>query len=322
MSSRSLSRQIQIVLLVSFCLLNVFVIIIRKNHSDSDKFFSLPSIFGQGYIDEISDFEEDEYPTERNELDGCYHVFLDAGSNIGNTVRKLYEPHLFINASFLPIFKEYFGEENSRQIGGEHSVCAVGFEPNPKHSKWLKDLQNAYRKCGWKTKFHTKTAVAHSYGLATFYTDTDVDNYEWGASIVKSKKAFRPVGVAKMIRLSDYILHKVITRKLPNPMSANRHEQKPNVVIKLDIEGSELEILTDLLVTGSLQHIDFISTEYHPKSFTRVDERRAFIEGLEKALDTITYLSQRLRLNSVINVKNFEDESYGKVMYPLPECLN
>jgi len=320
MSPRSLSPTIQIVLLVSFCLVNVLVLIDRTNYSDS-KFLSLPSIFGQGIVDEINDYK-DEYPSERNELDGCYHVFLDVGSNIGNTVRKVYEPHLFINATFLSIFEKYFGDDNSRQIGGEHTVCAVGFEPNPKHSKWLKDLQNAYEKCGWKAKFHTKTAAAHSNGLATFYSDSDLKNYEWGASIVKSKKAYKPVGVAKMMRLSDYILQKVITRKLPNPLSTEVLEQKPNVVVKLDIEGSELEVLTDLLVTGSLQHVDFISAEYHPLSFTRVDERRSFIQGLEKALDTITYLSQRLRLNSVINVKNFEDESYAKVKYPLPDCLN
>ena len=86
------------------------------------------------------------------------------------------------------------------------------------------------------------------------------------------------------------------------------------------IEGSELEVLTDLLVTGSLQHVDFVSAEYHPLSFTRMDERRSFIEGLEKSLDTISYLSQKLRLSSVINVKNIDDETYANVTYPLPEC--
>ena len=112
-------------------------------------------------------------------------------------VRKVYEPHLFINASFLPIFDKYFGDINSRQLSGAHSICAVGFEPNPKHTKWLKDLQLAYEKCGWKAKFHTKTAAAHSYGLATFYSDGEEKNFEWGASIVKSKKAVKPIGVAR-----------------------------------------------------------------------------------------------------------------------------
>lgn len=308
-----------IVLLLSFCVVNLIVLVIVRNQSDSN-FLSLPTIFGQAFVDDLSDYEDWQY--SNNELDGCYHVFIDVGSNIGNTVRKVYEPHLFINASFLPIFDKYFGDINSRQLSGAHSICTVGFEPNPKHTQWLKDLQLAYEKCGWKAKFHTKTAAAHSYGLATFYSDGEEKNFEWGASIVKSKKAVKPIGVARMMRLADYILHKVTTRKLPRSINAEVLEQKPNVVMKLDIEGSELEVLTDLLVTGALQHIDLVTVEYHPKSFTSDDKRPAFIEGLEKAIDTITYLSQRLRLNAVINVKTFEDESFGKVIYPLPECLN
>merc|ERR1712020_527624 len=139
---------------------------------------------------------------------------------------------------------------------------------NPKHTKWLKDLERAYGKCGWKAKFHTNTAVAHSYGLATFYSDRDEKNFEWGASIIKSKKATKPIGVARMMRLADYVLQKVNTRKIPHSLSAEVLEQKPNVVMKLDIEGSELEVLTDLLVSGSLQHIDLVAVEYHPDSFT------------------------------------------------------
>ena len=45
-----------------------------------------------------------------------------------------------------------------------------------------------------------------------------------------------------MIRLSDYILHKVITRKLPKPLNVEELEQKPNVVVKLDIEGKAIYI--------------------------------------------------------------------------------
>ena len=66
--------------------------------------------------------------------------------------------------------------------------------------------------------------------------------------------------------MSDYILQKVISRKLPDDLSEEVLEKKPSVVMKLDIEGSELEVLTDLLVTGSLQHIDLLNVEYHSQS--------------------------------------------------------
>lgn len=124
----------------------------------------------------------------------------------------------------------------------------------------------------------------------------------------------------RMIRLSDYILNKVVTRQLPRSLSAAQLERKPNVVMKLDVEGSELEVLTDLLVTGALQHIDLVTVEYHSLSFTSDDIRSAFINGLEKAIETITYLSQKLRLKNPIRVKTFDDESYGKVKFSLPEC--
>ena len=122
-----------------------------------------------------------------------------------------------------------------------------------------------------------------------------------------------------MMRLSDYILHKVITRKLPNPLNGEVLEKKPSVVMKLDIEGSELEVLTDLLVTGSLQHIDLVSVEYHPLSFND-DVRPGLIRDLEKAMNTITNLGQHLGLNSTINVKNVDDETYGKALFPFPDC--
>ena len=112
-------------------------------------------------------------------------------------VRKLYEPHLFPKAQFLKIFDTYFGETEIRlKIVGQ-SVCAVGFEPNANLARGLKNLEAAYNKCGWKTKFHTETAASHTNGQATFYSDSDHKNYEWGASIVKSKIANKPIGTAK-----------------------------------------------------------------------------------------------------------------------------
>ena len=112
-------------------------------------------------------------------------------------MRKLYEPHLFSKAEFLPIFDWHFGAAKTRQMIGGHSVCTIGFEPNANLAKGLKDLEVAYNKCGWKTKFYTETAASHTYGQVTFYSDSDDKNFEWGASIVKSKVATKPIGTAK-----------------------------------------------------------------------------------------------------------------------------
>ena len=42
--------------------------------------------------------------SEINILDGCYHVYLDVGSNIGVQVRKLYEPRKYPDAYVHEIF--------------------------------------------------------------------------------------------------------------------------------------------------------------------------------------------------------------------------
>ena len=55
-------------------------------------------------------------------------------------------------------------------------------------------------------------------------------------------------GTAQKMRLSDFIMERVATRTIPEITST----RKPSVLMKLDIEGSELEVLTDLIVTGAL----------------------------------------------------------------------
>ena len=42
-------------------------------------------------------------------LDGCYHVYLDVGSNVGVQVRKLYEQDEYPDALAIPVFNEFFG---------------------------------------------------------------------------------------------------------------------------------------------------------------------------------------------------------------------
>ena len=90
--------------------------------------------------------------------------------------------------------------------------------------------------------------------------------------------------------------------------------------VLLDIEGSELEVLTDLVAMGTLQFIDLTMVEFHPSSYKKNDSRADFIDGLKKFVETLTYISQKLRLQSVINVSTLDDESYANVTFPLPRC--
>ena len=53
---------------------------------------------------------QDEPKREPNFLDGCAHVYLDVGTNVGVQIRKLYEPFRFKTWSggLAPIFRRYY----------------------------------------------------------------------------------------------------------------------------------------------------------------------------------------------------------------------
>jgi hypothetical protein len=90
-------------------------------------------------------------------------------------------------------------------------------------------------------------AAAHEYGTVSFISDNDVDNFEWGGNIHNLNGTI--TGSVKKMRLADYVIEKVINRKIPKVNST----QPPSILMKMDIEGSELEVTTDLIVTGAMQ---------------------------------------------------------------------
>ena len=61
-------------------------------------------------IENISHYHLKCILSENNLLDGCYHVYLDVGSNIGVQVRKLFQPKEYPGAGAIKVFREAFGE--------------------------------------------------------------------------------------------------------------------------------------------------------------------------------------------------------------------
>lgn len=93
----------------------------------------------------------------------------------------------------------------------------------------------------------------------------------------------------------------------------------PSVVMKLDIEGSEIDVIPDLLLTGAFAHIDVSMIEFHHLwQKTTTDEqrkRRKQSISLQRALKTITAISPLLK-NMFM-----DDEAYGvSEQKPLPRC--
>ena len=183
---------------------------------------------------------------EPNFLDGCYHVYLDVGSNVGIQVRKLYEPEKYPNARVHELFNSHFGsiEEirllTSNLSGAENfkTVCAVGFEPNSNHTERLKSLEKSYKKCGWFVRFFTESAVSDREGVGQFYTDEDQKALEWGGGILPpdvitiAKNRTENYKQVRLIRLASFIREVVATRKITPRGNISRHKP-PGTFMKI-----------------------------------------------------------------------------------------
>eukprot|EP00529_Nitzschia_sp_RCC80_P024038 CAMPEP_0113471506 /NCGR_PEP_ID=MMETSP0014_2-20120614/17011_1 /TAXON_ID=2857 /ORGANISM="Nitzschia sp." /LENGTH=454 /DNA_ID=CAMNT_0000364139 /DNA_START=168 /DNA_END=1532 /DNA_ORIENTATION=+ /assembly_acc=CAM_ASM_000159 len=172
--------------------------------------------------------------------DGCYHVFLDVGSNIGNHVRFLYEPQLYPNAKVAKRFFDdafFFGggvggsssssssassssssssnrnrnTNRNTNRNNNRNICVFSFEPNPDHNERHRQLQQAYQRKGWR--YHPINAgVGHQYGNITFYHTGDDLGFTSKQS--SCRKRCDPVTVP-VIKLSDWIKHEIEGRTIP-----------------------------------------------------------------------------------------------------------
>ena len=90
-----LTLKYSVLLTIALLILSLCMLILPSKRQS--KFMSQPVTFGQNLeyydIDEVFDvhLSEDRMDKEENELDGCYHVYLDVGTNIGNQVRIVFQ---------------------------------------------------------------------------------------------------------------------------------------------------------------------------------------------------------------------------------------
>ena len=187
----------------------------------------------------------------------CHHAYVDAGLNIGVQIRKLYEPHKYINASSLAVFDRLFGPPP------RCNVCAIGIEPNPRHRARLEKVEQHLRAAGAPVLI-LSAAAANFDGVLPFGTDSSAGNSnteDWEGTTapwVKSKSksaATMQVPVIDLAVLLTRVRERLAERARP-----------ARLLMKLDVEGSEYIILPHLAYTGALCHVDEIYTEWHPGS--------------------------------------------------------
>jgi len=266
---------------------------------------------------------------EKNPLDGCLHVFVDLGSNRGLQIRKLYEPYLFPLAPILPLYQKYFGAPETRNL---QELCTVAFEPNPQHTNHLKSLAANYSTCGIRVLAFTETGVSDKDAVGSFAPDLTFMEMDivhgMTARFLPSEQTLdnlkethalggSEVVPIKMMRVAKFITDVVATRKLP--LSAK--VTKPRVVVKCDIEGGELGVVADMVVTGAMEVVDNLHMEWHGvqgPGFTRTGDEPEMIDKLAEAVSSLSKVTIDLGLEKQVLVEEQDDETYsGLAVYQI-----
>lgn len=275
---------------------------------------------------------------EENPLDGCLHVFLDLGSNRGLQIRKLYEPHLFPLAPILPLYERYFGIPEERKL---QEICSVSVEPNPKHAQHLIDLASSYSSCGIKVLVFNHTGVGHKDTVSKFAPFNTMHGHEVGqdasARLIHEDESVEgfmethlheevEMETVSVIRIAKFITDIVAKRRLPTSSKVT----VPRVVIKADIEGAELKIIPDMVITGAFGHVDNIHMEWHGNASYRHGREAAMISKLAPAITALGELSESEDLEHKFTIEEMDDETYsGLLIYkpwgdyselPVPTC--
>jgi len=239
-----------------------------------------------------------------NPLDGCQHVYLDMGTHRGVQIRKLFEPSKFPGALVHSVFDRFFGNPNTRD---NNTICAVGWEPNPVFTEELIMLEEAYRKCGWQVLIHKETGVASRNSTAGF-SQIDNNPMRWAGRLVEESEKFEDTVKVETIRLAEFINEVVGKRQRPD------EGKESYVVMKVDVEGREIDILPDLLLSGAIQHIDSIYIEWH---YLSLEEDTA---KLHEFMDLLKGIAREKNFHHLIDIESMDDETYNDYAGEYPVC--
>jgi hypothetical protein len=195
--------------------------------------------------------------------DDCYHVFLDVGANIGVHSRFLFEPHLYPDAKTAHLFfNQQFGPPGMRD---SRDICSFAFEPNPNHAATLQRTAKAYQAQGWRY-YPNHVGVSDQKGTMSFHRNDDTNEYnEWGFSVQHYVNHTVETVAIPVIRLADWLKTHIENRRIPDAGKVyGSYSSGPQVLMKMDIEGMEYLVLSDLMLSGVLCTINLIFGEFHP----------------------------------------------------------
>ena len=190
------------------------------------------------------------------------YVFLDLGTNDGQSVKY------FINKA--PNKKNKAPLEGYGALGGKIWEIYV-VEANPYFNSMLKNLKKYCENLGHTVNLYTETAAWVKNEKLVFYIDTvNINNNFWGSSLLKQHPDVVSSGF-KNVTVNGIDIAEILAKYSPDD----------EIVLKIDIEGSEYDLLLHLIKTGTLHLVDIIAIEFH----NRFLKDRAYSQAdLEKLL--------------------------------------
>ena len=211
----------------------------------------------------------------------CEHVYLDVGTNIGVQIRKLFEPHLYrTNVKVSKHFEAAFGP------APRCHVCAIGFEPNPRHKARLDAVEERLAAAGFGVLIFRAAAGASDGSLLLQLGVRKSKAQDAGASTLgigryggHSSVLVRQMRLSRIIRhvhrqLGSVRAQQLLSASSRGSASARREARRgARILMKLDVEGSEVAVLPDLMTTRALCALDRVFIEYHDLDFERLEAR-------------------------------------------------
>lgn len=276
-------------------------------------------------LEEVDGDDTEEVDGEKNPLDGCLHVFIDLGSNRGLQIRKLYEPHTFPLAPIQPLYERFFGKPDDRNL---QEICSVSIEPNSKHASHLKKMSEAYATCGINVLVY-QAGVGHKNMKTNFAPFNSLLGHEVGhdgsARLIHEDESVKDftethfhddveMEEVEVMRFAKFVTDVVATRKLP----VSAMVLKPRVVIKADIEGAELKIIPDMMITGAFAGVDNLHMEWHGEASYRQGREPSMISKLAPAITALADLTQSEGIDNQFEVEEMDDETYTGMLIYMP----
>ena len=141
---------------------------------------------------------------------------------------------------------------------------------------------------------------------------SDPESNQYGHIREGEHKGYR----VTLIRLSKFINEIVAKRKIPS--LDPKIYGYPKVLMKLDIEGSEVEVVPDLLEQKTFDHLDGCMVEFHI-GIAKDERRKEATRLLQESWEKWTQFYNLVNTHQ-IELLSLDDETYYLSNETLPKC--